>query len=244
MLGEGTFENPQFGPRKPQSSDKRAVRPVIVVEDEVELRAAVRDSLIRFGFDVIEAATIADARRLAREGELLLLDLGLPDGDGLLLCAELAGVLPIIVISARGDETDRVVALELGADDYLPKPFSTRELVARCRSVLRRTREAGPSSRVLSGDLEIDVEGLTVQRGGTPIELTNKEIELLVCLAADIGRLVRRSKLAAEVWCSDLGYVNRSIDVHVSSLRRKLGRRSDGSGYIETVHGVGYKLRA
>jgi DNA-binding response OmpR family regulator len=244
MLGESTFENPQFGPRKSQSSGERAVRPVIVVEDEIELRAAVRDSLIRFGFDVIEAATIADARRLAPEGELLLLDLGLPDGDGLQLCAELAGVLPIIVISARGDETDRVVALELGADDYLPKPFSTRELVARCRSVLRRTREAGPSSRVLSGDLEIDVEGLTVQRGGTPIELTTKEIELLVCLATDIGRLVRRSKLASEVWCSDLGYVNRSIDVHVSSLRRKLGRRSDGSGYIETVHGVGYKLRA
>ncbi len=219
------------------------MRPVIVVEDEVELRSAVRDSLIRFGFEVIEAATIADARRLAPEGDLLLLDLGLPDGDGLLLCAELAGVVPIIVISARGDETDRVVALELGADDYLPKPFSTRELVARCRSVLRRTREPGPPPRVLSGDLEIDIQGLAVKRGGEPIELTTKETELLACLAADIGRLVRRNKLAVEVWESDLGYVNRSIDVHVSSLRRKLGRRPDGSGYIDTVHGVGYKLR-
>jgi two-component system response regulator CpxR len=161
----------------------------------------------------------------------------------LLLCAELAGVLPIIVISARGDETDRVVALELGADDYLPKPFSTRELVARCRSVLRRTREPGPPSWVTSGDLEIDVEGLAVRRGGEPIELTAKEAELLVCLASHIGRLVRRNKLASDVWESDLGYVNRSIDVHVSSLRRKLGRRPDGSGYIDTVHGVGYKLR-
>jgi DNA-binding response OmpR family regulator len=219
------------------------MRPVIVVEDEIELRSAVCDSLIRFGFDVVEAATIADARRLAPDGELLLLDLGLPDGDGLLLCAELAGVLPIIVISARGDETDRVVALELGADDYLPKPFSTRELVARCRSVLRRTREPEPTSRVISGDLEIDVEGLAVQRAGEPIELTTKEAELLVCLATHVGRLVRRNKLASDVWDSDLGYVNRSIDVHVSSLRRKLGRRPDGSGYIDTVHRVGYKLR-
>jgi DNA-binding response OmpR family regulator len=192
---------------------------------------------------VVEAGTVADARRLAPEGELLLLDLGLPDGDGLLLCAELAGILPIIVISARGDETDRVVALELGADDYLPKPFSTRELVARCRSVLRRSRESGPSTRVIAGDLEIDLKDLSVNRGGESIELTTKESELLVCLAADVGRLVRRNKLASEVWDSDLGYVNRSIDVHVSSLRRKLGRRPDGSGYIDTVHGVGYRLR-
>ncbi len=219
------------------------MRPVIVVEDEAELRWAVRDALIRFGFDVIEAATIADARRLAPDGDLLLLDLGLPDGDGLVLCAELAGMLPIIVISARGDETDRVVALELGADDYLAKPFSTRELVARCRSVLRRTRESGSATRVVSGDQQIDVDGLAVDRGGEPIELTTKESELLVCLATNIGRLVRRNKLACDVWDSDLGYVNRSIDVHVSSLRRKLGRRPDGSGYIDTVHGVGYRLR-
>jgi two-component system catabolic regulation response regulator CreB len=217
---------------------------VIVVEDEVELRSAVRDALVRFGFDVIEAGSIVDARRLAPEGELLLLDLGLPDGDGLVLCAELAGVLPIVVISARGDEADRVVALELGADDYLPKPFSTRELVARCRSVLRRSRDTGPSTRVATADLEIDIDGLSVYREGKPIELTTKEIELLVCLAADVGRLVRRNKLASVVWHSDLGYVNRSIDVHVSSLRRKLGRRPDGTGYIDTVHGAGYKLRA
>ena len=219
------------------------MRPVIVVEDEAELRWAVRDALIRFGFDVIEAATIADARRLAPDGDLLLLDLGLPDGDGLVLCAELAAMLPIIVISARGDETDRVVALELGADDYLAKPFSTRELVARCRSVLRRTQESGSATRVVSGDLQIDVDGLAVDRGGETIELTTKESELLVCLARNIGRLVRRNKLACDVWDSDLGYVNRSIDVHVSSLRRKLGRRPDGSGYIDTVHGVGYRLR-
>jgi DNA-binding response OmpR family regulator len=243
IMRHRTFEKPQTQPSKPQSSEYHATRPVIVVEDEVELRSAVCDALIRFGFDVIEAATVADARRLAPEGELLLLDLGLPDGDGLLLCAELAGILPIIVISARGDEADRVVALELGADDYIPKPFSTRELVARCRSVLRRTRESAPAARVVSGDLEIDVEGLAVRRAGEPIELTTKECELLARLAADIGRLVRRNKLASDVWASDLGYVNRSIDVHVSSLRRKLGRRPDGSGYIDTVHGVGYRLR-
>jgi two-component system response regulator RegX3 len=219
------------------------VRPVVVVEDEVELRSAVHDALVRYGFDVIDAGSIADARRLAPDGDLLLLDLGLPDGDGLQLCADLAGTLPIIVISARGDETDRVVALELGADDYLPKPFSTRELVARCRSVLRRVRDQSPSTRVTSGDIEIDVDGLAVYRQGNQVELTAKEVELLVCLAGRIGGLVRRNTLASEVWQSDLGYVNRSIDVHMSTLRRKLGRRPDGTGYVDTVHGLGYRLR-
>jgi DNA-binding response OmpR family regulator len=219
------------------------MRPLIVVEDELELRDAVTDALKRYGFDVIGATTIADARRLAGQGELLLLDLGLPDGDGLLLCRELAGTLPIIVISARGDEADRVVALELGADDYLAKPFSTRELVARCRSVLRRSREPVRTKEVHSGDLVIDIDGLSVHRAGEPIELTTKEIQLLVRLAGEAGRLVRRHTLAADVWGSELGYVNRSIDVHVSSLRRKLGQRPDGGGYIDTVHGVGYRLR-
>ncbi|HSB87171.1 MAG TPA: response regulator transcription factor, partial [Ilumatobacteraceae bacterium] len=178
---------------------------MIVVEDEVELRAAVRDALVRYGFDVIEASTVAQARLLAPDGALLLLDLGLPDGDGLILCAELASVVPIIVISARGDETDRIVALELGADDYLPKPFSTRELVARCRSVLRRAGDVGSTTVVVGDDLEIDIVGFVVRRGREPIELTTKECELMVCLASHVGQLVRRSKLAAEVWGSDLG---------------------------------------
>jgi DNA-binding response OmpR family regulator len=218
------------------------MRPVIVVEDEAELREAVRDALDRHGFQVLEAASIAEARQLADRGELLLLDLGLPDGDGLGLCSELAARLPVIVISARGDEADRVVALELGADDYLAKPFSTRELVARCRSVLRRSR-VGARSMVESGDVEIDIDAYEVRRHGQSIALTTKEVELLVSLARRTGQLVRRESLAAEVWGADLGLVSRSLDVHVSSLRRKLGRRPDGTRYVDTVHGAGYRLR-
>jgi DNA-binding response OmpR family regulator len=218
------------------------MRPVAMIEDEAELRRAVCDALTRYGFEVLEGSTIADAQTLARQADLLLLDLGLPDGDGLSLCAELADVVPLIVISARGDEADRVVALELGADDYLAKPFSTRELIARCRSVLRRGQRPGTRPQIASSDVVTDLNTYRVTRDGRLISLTTKETELMMCLADNIGRPVRRQDLAERVWGSSLGYVTRSLDVHMSSLRQKLGRRPDGEGYIETVHGVGYRL--
>lgn len=143
------------------------MNPIAVVEDEADVRSAVVEALERHGFEVIEGSTILDARRLASSASLLLLDLGLPDGDGLALCRELAAVVPIIVISARGDETDRVVALELGADDYLAKPFSTRELVARCRSVLRRAEGHTPRSAVGAADLVTDLDAYRVTRNGS-----------------------------------------------------------------------------
>jgi two-component system, OmpR family, response regulator RegX3 len=218
------------------------VRPIAMIEDEVELRLAVRDALVRYGFDVLEGSTMLDAKRLAPDAELLLLDLGLPDGDGLSLCTELAHVVPLIVISARGDEADRVAALELGADDYLAKPFSTRELIARCRSVLRRSARAA-GTKVITADLVTDLDAFRVTRGDSMIALTTKEMELMVCLAENVGRPVRRHELAERVWSTSLGYVTRTLDVHMSSLRQKLGRRPDGDTYIETVHGFGYRLR-
>ena len=221
----------------------RIMRPVAMIEDEDELRRAVGDALRRYGFDVLEGSTIADAERLAPIADLLLLDLGLPDGDGLSLCAELASVVPLIVISARGDEADRVVALELGADDYLAKPFSTRELIARCRSVLRRNQRGAAHTQVVSGDIVTHLDSYRVTRGGQLIPLTTKETELMMCLAEHLGKAVRRQQLAERVWGSSLGYVTRSLDVHMSSLRQKLGRRPDGAGYIDTVHGVGYRLQ-
>lgn len=225
----------------PQASLKKAQ--IAMVEDEVELRHAVRDLLARYGFDVVEGASVAEARQLAAHADLMLLDLGLPDGDGLSLCAELAGTVPVIVLSARGDEADRVAALELGADDYLAKPFFPRELVARCHAVLRRHERSRPSRHVSSGDLVIDLDGFRVTRGGEPLSLTTKEIELMVCLGEHIGRPVRRDELAGRVWGTTIGFVSRSLDVHISSLRQKLGRRANGEGYIDTVHGIGYRLQ-
>jgi DNA-binding response OmpR family regulator len=217
---------------------------IAMIEDEVELRRAVRDLLQRYGFETLEGSTIADARALAGQADLLLLDLGLPDGDGLSLCGELAERVPLIVLSARGDEADRVAALELGADDYLAKPFFPRELVARCHSVLRRHQRPAPRRHVTSADVVIDLDAFRVSRGAELIALTTKEIELMVCLAERVGQPVRRQELAERVWGTALGYVSRSLDVHISSLRQKLGKRPDGEGYIDTVHGMGYRLQS
>jgi len=216
---------------------------IAMIEDEVELRLAVRDLLRRYGFETLEGSTIAEARTLAGQADLMLLDLGLPDGDGLSLCGELAEQVPLIVLSARGDEADRVAALELGADDYLAKPFFPRELVARCHSVLRRHQRVAPRRQVTSADVVVDLDAFRVSRGQELIALTTKEIELMMCLAEHIGQPVRRHELAERVWGTSLGFVSRSLDVHISSLRQKLGKRPDGQGYIDTVHGMGYRLQ-
>jgi DNA-binding response OmpR family regulator len=218
------------------------MRPVLVVDDEAELAEAVVAALQRHGFDCLWVTTLAEAAERAGDVELVLLDLGLPDGDGLTQCAAIAAKAPLIVISARGEEVDRVLALELGADDYLAKPFSTRELIARCRAVLRRS---GTTRRtvVRASDLDIDVDAFEVRREGEPIELTAKETALLMVLAEHQGALVRRSKIAEDVWESPLSLVQRTIDTHVSSLRAKLGVPPDGGTYIETMHGAGYRLR-
>ncbi len=238
-----TFRLPQAIPKIPQSATWAVMKPILVIEDEVEVRQAVVEALVLYDFGVLEGSTIAEARLLASQASLLLLDLGLPDGDGLTLCRELRGCVPIVVISARGDEADRVAALELGADDYLAKPFSTRELVARCRSVLRRADGHAPRSKVSACDLLTDLDAYRVTRDGVVISLTTKEVELMMCLAEHVGRVVHRHDLAEKVWGSSLDFVDRSLDVHISSLRSKLGKRPDGGGYIDTVHGVGYRLQ-
>ena len=217
------------------------MKPILVVEDDADVQAAVGEALVRHGFSFLIATSVRDARRMWSEAELVLLDLGLPDGDGLELCSELAGRVPLIVVSARGDEADRVVALEFGADDYLAKPFSTRELVARCRSVLRRTAH-WTHGTVYAADIEIDLDHYEVRRGRDVIILTTKEIEVMICLAKRLNIVVRREELANEVWKTTLGPVSRTLDAHVSSLRRKLGRGPTGHGYIDTTHGVGYRL--
>lgn len=216
-----------------------AVR-VLVVEDDDAIAEAITDGLQRVGFEVDRAHTAATALTAA-PSDVVLLDLGLPDRDGLDVCRELRSrsSVPIIVISARGDEVDLVVGLELGADDYVVKPFGLHELIARVRAVTRRTN-AVPEPAQRLGALEIDRRSRRVRVDGTEIALRPKEFDLLVALADDPGAVISRSRLIDDVWDSNWYGPTKTLDVHIASLRRKLGHPD----WIETVRGVGYRLEA
>ena len=230
-----------FSSRTEGIQDRPRPARVLVVDDEDDLREALCDTLRSHGFDTEGVTTRAEAVAQGPAADLVLLDLGLPDGDGIEVCTELAARVPLIVISARGGEAERVTALELGADDFLAKPFSARELVARCRSVLRRGG-GRPSSRVRVDHLEVDLEAMEAWVDGQLVELTTKERELLVALARRQGSLVRREDLADQVWGAPLWSVSRSLDVHMSSLRRKLGDPAREPRFIQTAHGIGFRL--
>jgi DNA-binding response OmpR family regulator len=173
-----------------------------------------------------------------------LLDLTLPGMDGLEVCKRIRehSRIPIVMLTARGDETDRVVGLELGADDYLPKPFGPRELLARMRAVLRRSLPEAQSERLRVGDLEIDVEARRVVLNGREIELTALELDLLLALARRAGRVVPRDALFAAAGRGDTAVSERTVDVHISHLRTKLGDDPRAQKRIRTVRGVGYVL--
>ena len=223
-------------------------RTVLLVEDEESITTPLTAALAREGFDATVAATAAEALELARslEPDLVLLDLMLPDGSGLDVCRELrrTSKVPIIVVTARGDEADRVVGLELGADDYVVKPFSARELVARIRAVLRRTEGAAdPQEEVLRvGPLAVDSARRVASLDGEPLELSRKEFEVLQLLARESGRVVTRERLLQEVWDTAWFGSTKTLDVHVSALRRKLGDDSSEPRFIHTVRGVGFRL--
>jgi two-component system, OmpR family, response regulator RegX3 len=215
---------------------------VLLVEDERAIAEPLAERLRREGFAVTWAANAADALATC-EHDLVLLDLRLPDRDGFEVCRELRArsSVPIIVISARGDEVDRVVGLELGADDYLVKPFGIRELLARINAVTRRTGPRGlPGTALRVGALTVDAEARRALLGGDEIELTAKEFDLLAALAARPGAVVSRTRLLDEVWEGRHHVATKTVDVHVASLRRKLG----DPGWIQTVRGVGFRLRA
>jgi DNA-binding response OmpR family regulator len=215
---------------------------VLVVEANPDVRAGLADTLSHFGFSVVTAGTRAEAVEHAFDADLIVLDLDLSDGDGLEVCSELARRAPVVVVSVRAEEVDRVIALELGADDYLSKPFGVRELVARCRTVLRRAGRPVGTRTVWVRDLQIDLHRHEVRQRGQVVDLTTKERELLLALARRAGGLVRRAELAEEVWGSHLWQYHRSLDVHMSSLRRKLGDSPRNPRYIQTVHGSGFRL--
>jgi DNA-binding response OmpR family regulator len=221
---------------------------ILLVEDDDSIAEPLRKGLEREGYSVHRVATGREA--LATSGaEMVLLDLGLPDIDGLDVCRRLRATsdVPIIVVSARGEEIDRVLGLELGADDYLTKPFSVRELVARIRAILRRTTTEPASALATDdsgaqriGDLEIDRRTHRVRMGEDDLDLTPKEFALLALLAEDPGALRTRAEILDQVWDPNWYGPTKTLDVHVASLRKKLG----DPAWIETVRGVGFRLRA
>lgn len=220
---------------------------ILIVEDEAALARLAHDYLVRAGYRAITASGVhAGGLRLrADEPDLLVLDLGLPDGNGLDLLRELrrASSIPVIILTARGDEVDRIVGLELGADDYMVKPFSPNELVARVRAVLRRgVRPPEPQSRIDIGDLTIDVPRMRVTRDGLAIDLTATEFQLLVTLAREPGRVFTRGQLLNAVHGVMSDAYERAIDAHVKNIRRKLESNELREHYIQTVHGVGYRF--
>jgi two-component system, OmpR family, response regulator RegX3 len=212
---------------------------VLIVEDEDSIAEPLADGLRREGFDVERAAT-GRAALESSGADLVLLDLGLPDVDGFSVCRELRtrSDVPIIMVTAKGEEVDRVVGLELGADDYIVKPFGFRELLARIRAVTRRTSERPATRSTRVGPLELDVRGRRARVDGRELDLTPKEFDLLALLAREPGAVVSRSEILQEVWQTTWYGSAKTIDVHVAALRKKLGDAS----WIETVRGVGLRL--
>jgi DNA-binding response OmpR family regulator len=213
---------------------------VLIVEDEDAIADPLGEGLRREGFDVTRVATGAAALE-ADASDVVLLDLRLPDIDGLDVCRRLRerSQVPIIVVTARGEEADRVVGLELGADDYIVKPFGLRELIARIRAVMRRTQAKPEEATLRAGGLEVDEPARRASLDGRALDLTAKEFDLLAALARDAGAVVSRQRLLNEVWNTTWYGSSKTIDVHVAAVRRKLGDPT----LIDTVRGIGFRLR-
>ena len=221
---------------------------VLVVEDEPQMRRLLRVSLVNAGYRVVEAETGADGLALAAEGkpDIVLLDLGLPDEDGLSVAARLRewSKAPIIVLSARGREEDKVAALDQGADDYVTKPFGVGELLARLRVALRHAATAGTgASELTAGELRIDFARRRVFVGSDEVHLTPIEYKLLVLLAQNSGRVVTHRQLLREVWGPNSVEHTHYLRVYMGQLRHKLEKNPSRPEYLVTEPGVGYRLR-
>jgi DNA-binding response OmpR family regulator len=215
----------------------------VVIEDDEAISALVGAYLEQAGFDVVRECTGEGGLEAVerRRPRFVVLDLGLPDVDGLELCRRLRSDrdVPILILTARDEEVDRVIGLELGADDYLTKPFSPRELVARVRAVLRRAEPTPPDSSAIElGDLRIDLRSRSVTVAGATVALRTLEFELLAELTQRAGQVVTRDRLLDRVWGLSFAGGTRTVDVHVAQLRKKLGRPE----LIQTVRGVGYRI--
>ncbi len=224
---------------------------ILVVDDEEAIQKNLAFALERDGYRVVQAFDGEEALALfaARQPDLVVLDLMLPKLDGVEVCKRLraTSTVPIIMLTARDDELDKVLGLELGADDYMTKPFSLREFRSRVKALLRRSALARPESRdtetIQVNELKIDLARRSVEVGGVLVQLTYVEFELLCALAAHPGRVFSRSALLEELWGSAAWREPRTIDVHVRHLREKIERSPSEPAYIYTVRGVGYRFR-
>jgi DNA-binding response OmpR family regulator len=223
---------------------------ILVVEDEASISEPFAEALRRAGFEPLLTGTAAGALELAESADpdLVMLDLALPDGDGRDVCRELRrrSDVPIVMLTARGTEMDKIVGLELGADDYVVKPFSAAEVISRIRAVLRRsTRSDGaPAGPVRVGEVEVDPAARIARLGGDELNLSRKEFDLLAELMRHAGHVVTREDLMARVWDVNWFGSTKTLDVHVGWLRRKLGDDHNDPTYIETVRGVGFRFSA
>ncbi|GGK21882.1 DNA-binding response regulator [Pilimelia terevasa] len=221
---------------------------LLLVEDDPTIRTALLRALRERGHAVASAATAMGGldAALAAPPDLVVLDLGLPDRDGVELLRMLRAVsrVPVIVATARDDEADIVRALDAGADDYLVKPFQAAQLDARIRAVLRRADDGGRDAPVTVGGLRLDVAGRTASLDGRTLDLTPREFDLLHYLAARPGHVVSKRELLTEVWRVPYGGADKTVDVHLSWLRRKLGESAQAPVYLHAVRGVGVKVAA
>ncbi|MEN3303200.1 MAG: hypothetical protein V7633_5258 [Pseudonocardia sp.] len=224
------------------------VAQVLLVEDDPAIRGALIRGLTERGHAVDSAPTAMAGLESAvgRRPDLVVLDLGLPDLDGVTMLRMLRGAsrVPVIVATARDDEAEIVSVLDAGADDYLVKPFSAAQLDARIRAVLRRTGDAAPDPTVVVGGLRVDPRGRRASLDGAELELTPREFELLHYLAARAGEVVSKRELLTEVWQQPYGGADKTVDVHLSWLRRKLGETASTARYLHSVRGVGVRINA
>ena len=219
---------------------------ILVVDDEPAIRESLAFALERDGFGIVEAGTLKDADARAAGADLIVLDLVLPDGNGLDFLRGLRARtdVPVIVLTSRDEESDRVAGLTMGADDYVLKPFSPREVVARVRAVLRRAKGA-PEETALRGPFGITVDPRTrrARVGGRELGLSRTEFNLLATFLRSPGSVFERSQLLELVWGADVVVGDRTVDVHIKALRRKIDEAGGDPKLIETVRGVGYRLR-
>ncbi|HYO95431.1 MAG TPA: response regulator transcription factor [Polyangiaceae bacterium] len=218
---------------------------ILVVEDEPAIAESVAYALRRDGFTVVVAATAAAADKQVDAVDLVVLDLMLPDDSGFALIARWRKrtlLTPIIVLSSRDDEADRIAALESGADDYVTKPFSPREVVARVRAVLRRVRPSAEAAPERPLPLRVDLATRRADVDGRELELTRVEFDLLACLVESPGRVFTRAQLIDRVWGDGFAITDRTVDSHIKGLRRKLADVAADPGLIETVRGVGFRV--
>jgi len=220
---------------------------ILVVDDEEQIRRALRSILSSRGYSLEMAATGEEAllKAIDNPPDLVVLDIMLPDRSGIDVCRELRSWMtaPILILSVKANEADKILALDEGADDYLTKPFSAGELLARIRALLRRAAAlTSPVPVVAAGDLEVDVARRTVRRAGVEVTLTPTEFDILACLARNADLVVTQKMILQEVWGAEWTEDAQTLRVHVSNLRKKLGRSSDGLQYIVTEPGVGFRL--